>query len=155
MVLFPVGDYYVGYASTFGGMGVASLAESPKTNITITAYANVKGQLAEWRTGVLIININPYFITPSSDYYPALKAAYDDGAKLFARVIGMSSDIDSHSVGALAAVSYDSANDQFKARISYLQDGSVLYMAVGDVTIFNDNTNFTVSDVCKVQMTRV
>ena len=155
MALFPVGDYYVGYASTFGGMGVASLETSPKTNITITAYANVIGQLAEWRAGVLIVNINPYLITPSSDYYPQLKAAYDDGAKLFARVVSTSSNTDSYSAGTLTAVSYDSANDQFKARISYIQDGTSVYMAVADVTIYNDSRNFSKSNVYKVEMTMV
>ena len=146
MVLFPIGDYYVGNGDTLGGVGVASFEATG--DVTISATADIPQIVAGWRTNWFVLEKSFWASVSgeSEEEYTILKAAYDEGAKLFIR------DTSNKSTGALYALDYDADDDKFVAKALWIADGTAMELVYGTYTIDPTASTDSKTGICKVQM---
>lgn len=147
--LFPIGDYYVGYASMFNGTGVASFTETGP--VTVSAYAITLPIVADWRDIMFVLNKDFWgsIVGETTELYAMLKAAYDEGATLYIR------DTSAHSTGEIYHMDYDADNDKFVAHVSWFSDGSVVELFYGTYTIDPLQSTGQRTGLYKVQMSRL
>ena len=147
--LFPIGNYYVGYASMFNGTGVASFTETG--SVTVSAYAITLPIVADWRDIMFVLNKSFWSSTvgETTELYAMLKAAYDEGATLYIR------DASPHSTGEIYHMDYDADNDKFVAHVSWISDGSVVELFYGTYTIDPLQSTGQKTGLYKVEMTRL
>lgn len=87
MVLFPVGDYYVGNAVTFGGVGVATLGGSGEVTIKIKASAVAPLPTAIYENTPFVVTLDNLSLQPSIDKtYAEIMKAYQAGKPVFLRL---------------------------------------------------------------------
>lgn len=84
MVLFPAGDYYVGNAVSFGGVGVAMLSGSGEVTIKIKASAVAPLPTAIYENTPFVVTIDNMETPPYVDKtYAEIMKAYQAGKPVF------------------------------------------------------------------------
>lgn len=156
-VLFPVGDYYVGYASMFEGTGVAALSEPTVKTITISGDSVKPKTVAKWVTPVFVLekNFGVSTVGESEEDYNALMSAYNEGAILLLKNTEQNTTSLIRSVGEAFFINYDSENDVFTANIAWFEYGSVLSLAFGTYTIDPTATTNRRTKMCSVELSSV